>query len=66
LIKKAKLDAPKVGDFHDEGQHECREDQTEKLTELIHEAAVKTYKLLKLNVPFEMDVKVGMSWAETH
>jgi hypothetical protein len=66
LIKKHGLDAPKVGDFHDEGQHEVREDHVEKFIELCHESIVKTRNLLNINVPLAVDVKVGSNWADTH
>jgi DNA polymerase I-like protein with 3'-5' exonuclease and polymerase domains len=65
-IRREGLDATKVGDFHDEGQYEVREDHIEKFMELPAESIVKSGNLLNINVPLGADVKSGNNWAETH
>lgn len=58
----------KVGDFHDEGQHEVKKD--EKIIELFSDFAVKSIqdagKHFNLRCPLDAEAKVGMNWAETH
>ena len=58
----------KVGDFHDEGQHEVWNE--EKYIELFKKNVVKaisqTNKFLKLRCPLEGEMKIGPNWSYTH
>lgn len=58
----------KVGDYHDEGQHEVKKD--EKIIELFSNLAVKSIqeagKYFNLRCPLDAEAKVGRNWAETH
>ncbi len=61
-------DIKKVGDFHDEGQAEVRNDK--KIIELYSNCAVKSIitagTFFNLKCPLNAEVSVGNNWAETH
>lgn len=65
-IYQYNLDAPKVIDMHDEGQHEVRLDHVPLFKTLAPLSIVTAGKLLKLNVPLAGEAKVGLNWAHTH
>jgi len=56
----------KVGDFHDEGQHEVKEGEVELFSDCAVKAIPKAGIFFKLRCPLEGEVKVGNNWAETH
>lgn len=52
--------------MHDEWQAEVKEEYVEQYTQIALKSIEDAGKYFKLNIPLEGDVKVGMSWAETH
>lgn len=64
--KEAGIDFHKVGDIHDEGQLECREDQAEQLGMLAVDSISAAGVSLGLRVPVTGDFKIGKNWSETH
>ncbi len=57
----------KIGDNHDEGQHECRtEGDARRLGELAADSIRESGEHFNLRVPMEGDYKIGASWADTH
>ena len=65
-LHKEKIDALKVGDIHDEWQFDVLKEHVETFKKLALSSFVEAGKLLKLNCPMAGDVKVGLTWAETH
>lgn len=65
-IRQYNLDAMKVIDMHDEGQHEVALKDIRMMELLAPLSIVKAGELLQLNVPLAADVKVGTNWAQTH
>lgn len=65
-IKRFYIDAKKVGDFHDEGQHEVIENQAELLGNLAVKSIVKAGEYYELKCKLSGEYKIGNSWAETH
>lgn len=67
LDKMAKgLNHRKVGDFHDEGQHEVLDSHTELFSEYAVKAVSEAGKFFNLRCPLDGEVKVGSNWAMTH
>ena len=60
------LDHIKVGDIHDEGQHEVSGRDAEELGRIAVQAARDAGESLGLRVPFDGDYKIGNNWSETH
>lgn len=56
----------KVGDIHDESQHELSERESEAFGRLCVQAIRDAGEELNFRVPMDGDYKVGRSWAETH
>jgi DNA polymerase I-like protein with 3'-5' exonuclease and polymerase domains len=65
-IDQYNLDAPKVIDMHDEGQHEVRLDHVQLFRTLAPLSIVTAGQMLQLNVPLAGEAKVGLNWAHTH
>lgn len=60
------LDHLKVGDIHDEGQHEVSATDAEELGKLAVQSIRDAGEYLGFTVPLDGDFKIGTSWAETH
>lgn len=60
------LDHLKVGDIHDEGQHDVHSRDAQALGELAVQSLRDAGEELNLKVPFDGDFRIGRSWAETH
>lgn len=60
------IDSKKVGDIHDEGQHEVDEKAGDEFGRLAVQAIRDAGEELNFSVPLDGDYKVGSSWAETH
>ena len=60
------LDAPKVIDMHDEGQHEVALKDVGIFSYLAPASIAAAGEMLQLNVPLAGDCKVGLNWAQTH
>lgn len=56
----------KVGDFHDEAQHEVLENYTELFSVLAVKSIIAAGKFFNLRCPLDAESKVGPSWAYTH
>jgi DNA polymerase-1 len=56
----------KIGDIHDEGQHEAPVEEANLLGEIKVQAIREAGEELGFTVPMDGDYKVGLSWAETH
>ena len=58
----------KVGDFHDESQYEFlySKELEEEVKSLYIYSIKEAGRMLKLNIPLDADVKVGISWDKTH
>lgn len=63
---EAKLDFKAVGNIHDEGQFEVKEEDVEQFSTLALAAMVDAGTKLGFRCPLEGDVKVGNNWCETH
>lgn len=60
------LDAFKIGDIHDEHQHESAKGCAEELGEIKCQAIRDAGEEFNLRVPMDGEFKVGRSWAQTH
>lgn len=60
------LDHLKVGDIHDEGQHDVLPEQAQEFGEIAIQCLQEAGMLLNLNVPLTGDFKIGATWADTH
>jgi DNA polymerase I-like protein with 3'-5' exonuclease and polymerase domains len=60
------IDQLKVGDIHDEGQHDVLHTDAEEFGKLAVASIVASGEELGFSVPLDGDYKVGYSWAETH
>jgi DNA polymerase-1 len=56
----------KVGDIHDEGQHEVNPRQAHDLGQLCVQSIRDAGEELGFRVPMDGDYKIGDSWAKTH
>lgn len=65
-IKKLGLDALKVGDIHDEGQYDTKEDQAVTLGEYLIKSHREAGEFFNLNVPLDAEYAIGNNWSETH
>lgn len=65
-VRREKLDATKVGDFHDEGQAEVHPKDVERYKELAIQSVVQAGIYLQLRCPLDADAQEGLNWAETH
>lgn len=65
-VFKAKLDALKVGDIHDEWQWDVLNEHAEEFEQLALKAFIEAGAVLKMNCPMAGDVKKGLTWAQTH
>ena len=60
------IDQLKVGDIHDEGQHDVLHTDAEEFGKLAVASIVASGEELGFSVPLDGDYKIGYSWAETH
>ena len=60
------LDQLKVGDIHDEGQHDVNPRDAEEFGKLAVQCLRDSGETFGLRVPFDGDYRIGQSWAETH
>lgn len=60
------LDQHKVGDIHDEGQHEVKEGDAEELGKLASASITAASEELGYTVPLTGSYTIGMNWAQTH
>ena len=60
------IDQLKVGDIHDEGQHDVALGDADEFGRLAVASIVAAGEELGFSVPLDGDYKVGSSWAETH
>ena len=60
------IDQLKVGDIHDEGQHDVLHTDADEFGRLAVASIVSAGEELGFSVPLDGDYKVGYSWAETH
>lgn len=60
------IDHKKVGDIHDEGQHDVATGDAEEFGKLAVSSIVAAGEELGFRVPLDGDHKIGLSWAETH
>jgi DNA polymerase-1 len=65
--QKRGIDHLKVGDIHDEAQHDCLDRATaEALGEIAVETMPEAGEELGITVKMEASYKIGLSWADTH
>lgn len=64
--KEIGYDQLKVGDIHDEGQHDVDPRCSQEFGKLCVQALRDSGETFNLRVPFDGDFRVGQSWAETH
>lgn len=60
------LDHLKIGDIHDEGQHEVYFGDAVSLGEIAVQAIRDAGETFNLKAPMDGDFKLGLSWADTH
>jgi DNA polymerase-1 len=65
-VQKKGWDVLKVGDIHDEGQHDADARVAEEFGHLCVQAIRDAGEELNFSVPLDGEYKVGLSWAETH
>lgn len=65
-VRRAKIEAWKVGDIHDEWQNVVHNDCVGQFRDICSRAFPDTGRIFKYRVPLESDCNVGRSWAETH
>lgn len=67
-MRKEEIHALKVGDFHDEAQHELENnsDEIELFQNLAVQSIIDSGSFFKLNCPLDAEAKVGKTWADTH
>lgn len=65
-LRKAGVDHLKVGDIHDEAQHETDPGAARELGELSQACIRDAGEHFNLTVPMAGDYKIGRTWAETH
>lgn len=65
-IRQLKLDSLKVGDIHDEWQHDVHPDYVYDHAAIAEEAIREAGRKLNMNVPLDAESKIGLTWAETH
>lgn len=63
---KLGIDHLKVGDIHDESQHDVDKQQAEEFGRIAVQSVRDAGEMLNLRVPFDGDFKIGKTWAETH
>ena len=66
LVKEFSVDALKVLDQHDEGQHDVIPEQAHLFGSLAVLSIRKAGEYYNLNIPLDAEYKIGNSWAETH
>lgn len=64
--QKIGFDQHKVGDIHDEGQHEVLEAQAEEFGKFCVKSITEAGETLGMNVRLGGDYSVGQNWSETH
>ena len=62
----AGIDHLKVGDIHDEGQHDVEAGRAHEFGAICVQAIRDAGTILGFSVPMDGDYKVGQTWAETH
>lgn len=60
------IDHMKVGDIHDEGQHDTAVADADRFGQLAVQAIRDAGEELNFKVPLDGDYKIGFSWADTH
>jgi len=60
------IEHKKIGDIHDEGQHETSDRSAHPLGKICVQAIRDAGEELGFKVPHDGDYKVGLSWEETH
>jgi len=65
-IRKLQFDSLKVGDIHDEWQHDVHPDYVYDHAAVAEEAIREAGRKLNMNVPLDAESKIGLTWAETH
>lgn len=60
------IDQLKVGDIHDEGQHDVAVGDADEFGRLAVNAIIAAGEELGFRVPLNGDYKVGLGWHETH
>jgi DNA polymerase-1 len=64
--RKKGIEHWKVGDIHDEAQHEIEPKEADELGKLAVECIRQAGEQLNFKVPMDGGFKVGASWADTH
>lgn len=65
-IAEEGLDAFKVIDQHDEGQHDVHPACVKRVRQLMDICVKKSGELLGMNIPLASDSIAGLSWKDTH
>ena len=65
-VKKAGIWSRKVGDNHDEFQHEVKPGDADAFNTVARSCIRDAGEHFNLTIPLEGDSKIGQSWAETH
>lgn len=65
-VRRSGLDSLKVGDIHDEWQHDVAPDDAREYARLSVQSIREAGEELNLNVPLDGTPKIGRTWAETH
>lgn len=66
LLERDRINAPAVGNFHDEFQREANPDEAEQVGILGVQAIRDAALFLEMNVPFTGEYKIGSNWSQTH
>ena len=65
--RRRRLDVIKVGDIHDEWQHDVlNRDVDEFANDVLPDVFKRSGESFNYRLPIDCDTKVGLTWAETH
>jgi len=60
------IDLYQWGFFHDESQFVCKDEYIPDLKDCLLKGSKDVQKILNLNIPIDIDIKVGSNWWECH
>ncbi len=65
-LRESGVDCSRIISYHDEYDFRCHRDSIELAIPIIKSTAEEAGRILEMNVPITVDVKIGMNWAEVH
>lgn len=65
-IKEVGIRCNQLGWIHDELQFECHPDDSESLSKILEDSAVKAGEVMGLRIRIDAEAKIGESWYDVH